>query len=191
MFLVAKVITYTIIIIVAIIALIVLFYVFSYMINKNKINKMNQSIESILNQIVSKDKDNFSFKKTENKKGDVPTYDYTLETNKYRYFIKVVPNDNNQEICVNNSVKWQLRKSFNDESMRFVPDIEHLMRLDLPISENNKINKKLYIIYPNARSLLKYINECEMEFVHPNTDVYGTNIITYVNLKEHLELIDL
>ena len=46
-------------------------------------------------------------------------YDYILKTPKFNYYIKVVPNLSNQEICVNNSVKWQLRKSFNDESMRF------------------------------------------------------------------------
>ena len=53
-----------------------------------------------------------------------------------------------------------------------------------------KAYKKLYVIYPNARTLLKYINECEMIFINPNTDVYGTNIITYAELKEKTNLIE-
>ena len=116
-------------------------------------------------------------------------YDYKFETPNYIYYIKIVPNFTNQEITVNNSVKWQLRKSFNDESLRFVDGIEPLMRMD--INSVGKISKKLYIVYPNARSLLKYINECEMEFVHPDTDVYGTNIITFVNLNENRDLIEI
>ena len=49
--------------------------------------------------------------------------------------------------------------------------------------------KKIYIIYPNSRSLLKYVNECEMEFVTPETDIYGTQVITYLALNEDLSLI--
>ena len=30
-----------------------------------------------------------------------------------------------------------------------------------------------------------------MEFVHPDTDVYGTNIITFVNLNENRALIEI
>lgn len=157
--------------------------------------KMYKDIEEILDKIIAINPDEFSYTRVEKpkKKSEVcqMPFDYILETKKYRYHIKLIPNLDNQEICVNNSVKWQLRKSFNDESLRFVENVEHLMRLDLPNTANNKANKKLYIIYPSARSLLKYINECEMEFVHPHTDVYGTNIITYVALKEHQDLIKL
>jgi hypothetical protein len=51
------------------------------------------------------------------------------------------------------------------------------------LSASSKPNKKLYIVYPNARSLLKYINECEMVFIKPNTDIiikkspYAVNLI--------------
>lgn len=157
--------------------------------------KMYMDIESLFKKLVEINKEEYSYTKIERpkKKSEayLMPYDYILESKKYRYHIKLIPNLANQEICVNNSVKWQLRRSFNDESLRFVENVEQLMRLDLPHTSNNKANKKLYIIYPNARSLLKYINECEMEFVHPHTDVYGTNIITYIALSEHLDLIKL
>lgn len=105
------------------------------------------------------------------------THDFYFETPNMKYYIKVVYNPGNHEICVNNALKWQVRKSFGDDRMCFVEGIEPLMRME--VSNTPKRSKKLYIIYPNAKSLLKYINECEMVFIHPTTDVYGTNIITF------------
>ena len=169
---------------IAFIVLIVLLIVFATIFNKNRSRKMHGQVEEIFQDYVKK---HFDYKFEVVFKNE---YDYIFETIRYRYYIKVVPNFNNQEITINNSVKWQLRKSFNDESLRFVNGIESLMRMDIP-SKDNKINKKLYIVYPNARSLLKYINECEMEFVHADTDVYGTNVITYVNLKENRDIIQI
>ncbi len=158
--------------------------------NKKRIEKMFTNVNTLLNKIVDCDKDSSNLKKIEyeSKKSPRLPYDFILDTESYRYYIKVVDNHSCAEICVNNSVKWQIRKSFNDESMRFVPEIEELMRMELPKDEN-RIPKKLYIIYPGARSLLRYINECEMEFVHPNTDVYGTNIVSYNDLIENIDFI--
>ena len=169
---------------IAFIVLIVLLITLTTIFKKNRLRKMHNQIEEIFNDY-TKNNPNTSFEAVTKAE-----YDYIFETPKYRYYIKVVPNFNNQEITVNNSVKWQLRKSFNDESLRFVNGIEPLMRMDIP-NKDSKPNKKIYIVYPNARSLLKYINECEMEFVHADTDVYGTNIITYVNLKENRDIIQI
>lgn len=178
-------------VIVSIILIIILFSVSLSIHNKRRIRTMFNNIENVLNSVVNIDKENSELKKIEyeNKKAPRLPYDYILKTRDYFYYIKVVDNNGGHEICVNNSVKWQIRKSFNDESMHFVPEIEELMRMELPREDENRIPRKLYIIYPNARSLLRYINECEMEFVHPNTDVYGTNIITYNDLKENIDFI--
>lgn len=166
-----------IVIIVIIILLIIAIVVYNIMI-KNNIKKMYMEIERLFESLVDENEpDEYNFIKVFNNK-----YDYVFDTPAYKYYIKVVPNLSNEEICVNNSVKWQLRKSFNDESLRFVENIEGLMRMDDEIEKNIK---RLYIVYPNARTLLKYINECEMVFIHPDTDVYGTNIIPFVTLQEN------
>ncbi len=160
-------------------------------IDKKRIKKMFSNIQELLNRIVIQDRDNSELIKIEYdaKKVQKPAYDFILVTKGYRYYIKVVDNRGGYEICVNNSVKWQIRKSFNDTSMNFVPNIEELMRMELPNQYDERQPKKLYIVYPGARSLLRYINECEMEFVHPTTDVYGTNIITYNDLNENIDFI--
>ena len=118
-----------------------------------------------------------------------PAYDYLIESEEYKYYVKLIHNPNNQEICVNNAIKWQLRNGLHEKGLRFVEGVELLMRMD--IKNNGKKVRKLFIIYPNSRALLKVINECEMIFVNPKTDIYGANIVTYRQLEEDHNLIEL
>ena len=72
----------------------------------------------------------------------------------------------------------------NEEVNLFNQDKE-LTFSDLDLNINNNItkkNKKIFLIYPNARLLLMYINECEMKFVTPKTNINGSNVITFVDL---------
>ena len=172
-----------IIIVSVIIVIIIAISILMKNIHQKQMNKMFAEVEAALNSL-KKNEEEFKLVRCY-----TYTHDYYFETPNYNYYIKVVPNISNAEICVNNAVKWQLRKSINDDAMRFVEGIEPLMRMEFEPS--SKPNKKLYIVYPNARSLLKYINECEMVFVKSNTDVYGTNIITYVDLLSNPDVINL
>ncbi|MDE7106254.1 MAG: hypothetical protein K2O22_03725 [Anaeroplasmataceae bacterium] len=119
------------------------------------------------------------------------THDFYFESEKNIYYIKVIYNFSNQEICINNAIKWQLRKfgEQNNEAMSFVEGVEPLMRLDL----TNPVKKehKLFIVYPNVTALLKVINECEMVFIYPNTDVYGSQVIPYKKLVEDMNLLEI
>lgn len=116
-------------------------------------------------------------------------YDFYYEDDNDIIYIKIVNNPYNREICINNAIKWQIRSYGASDEMVFVEGIDGLMRLDLQY--NGKNQKKLYIVYPQARSLLKVINECEMVFIYPNTDVYGAKVITYRALKENPILLEL
>lgn len=118
------------------------------------------------------------------------THDLYFESEKHIYYVKVIYNPANHEICINNAIKWQIRKlGENDENNMFFADgIEPLMRLDL--HNKNKKEHKLFIIYPNTRALLKIINECEMVFVYPDTDVYGARVMTYYELDSNPELLE-
>lgn len=117
-------------------------------------------------------------------------YDIYLETKNSIYYIKIVENYANCEICVNNAVKWQMRTSELNGAIKSVLNISKLMTKNID-GINKKYIKKLYIVYPNAHSILKYINECEMDFVRPDTDVYGTNIITYKRILENNNVLDI
>lgn len=149
------------------------------------VNNMYKNVTTLLKKIQKEDKGNDLKIITPEKKSKrlTQTYDYILETKNNKYYIKVIPNFENHEICINNSVKWQIRRSINDNTMNFVQNIEGLMRFEANKQDEKKI-RKLYIIYPSSKSLLRYINECEMEFVKKDTDVYGCNVVTYKQMYE-------
>lgn len=174
----------SIIIIFAILIFLIAVLIISYNIfRKWRISKMFSDCDKVLQSLIDpKNSNEYKIIKNTSKE----PYDYIFKTPLHNFYIQVVPNFGTYEICINNSIKWQIRKSFNDNSMNFVPNVDKLMRLDI----DDPKAKKLYIIYPNATSLLKYINECEMIFVRPETDVYGTNVIPYAGLKEKPEIFD-
>ena len=167
------------VLIVLMIVLIVLYNVYT----KQRKAKMYKDVYDTLNSLKIKSRENeFEIKKSNDK-----SYDYIFKTPNNVFYIKIIPNFSNYEICINNSVKWQIRKSFGDDSLNFVEGVEDLMRMEF--SERNA--KKLYVVYPNAKALLKYINECEMVFVKPETDVYGASVVSYQAIKEIPNLLEI
>ena len=167
------------ILIVLMIVLIILYNVYT----KQRKAKMYKDVYDALNSLKIKSREN----EFEVKRSNEKSYDYIFKTPNNVFYIKIIPNFSNHEICINNSVKWQIRKSFGDDSLNFVEGVEDLMRLEF--SEKN--SKKLYVIYPNAKALLKYINECEMVFVKPETDVYGATVISYQAIKDIPNLLEI
>lgn len=116
-------------------------------------------------------------------------YDLYFEGDESIYYVKVLDKLTGKEVCINNALKWQIREYGLEQSMHFVEGIEGLMRMDWT-PNSSKRQHKLFLIYPNARALLKVINECEMAFIYPDTDVYGTQVINWRLLKDHLEYLD-
>ena len=57
-------------------------------------------------------------------------------------------------------------------------DISEFMNLKV---QENEI--KLVIATPHPKKIVKYINECEIVFVTPYTDVYGTRLIGLGNTQ--------
>ena len=172
------------VIIIAVIVISLFILIILYNVYKNQRRaKMNKDIADALNNLRIKTKENeFEIKKSNDK-----AYDYIFKTPNSLFYIKVIPNFSNYEICINNSVKWQIRKSFGDDSLNFVDGVEDLMRMEF----EQKNAKKLYIIYPNAKALLKYINECEMVFVKPETNIYGASVVSYQALKENPNILEI
>lgn len=170
------IVKYSILVVCLVIVLVCAGIIFNSVTKKNKILKMKTDIKNVIEEICHKNS-NSNYEIVENE-----CYNYKISTEKNNYFIKIIDNRNNEEICINNSTKWQLRKGFNDQTLRFVPDVESFMRKDLE-------GYKIFVIYPNARSLLKYVNECEMIIVRSDTDVYGTNVVTFQELKENSSII--
>ncbi len=112
-------------------------------------------------------------------------FDYILEDKTSKTYVKIIPNFQNYEILINSKTKWQIKKSANDDSNTMVEGIEIPMLKD--VGDGSKEVKKLFIIYPSARMLMMAVNECEYEFIYPDTNVYDSTVLTY---KELCYLVD-
>lgn len=107
-------------------------------------------------------------------------YDILFETLTSVYYIKIIYNYGASEISINNPYKWEVRKSINDNNNRYISNLGYF--IDFKVKETKKTCKKLFIIYPNARVIVRYINECELKFVYPDNEIKGYNVVTYQNL---------
>lgn len=144
---------------------------------KSRKTKMYLQIESVLDEYI-KSHPGFSLEKN-----NTPEYDYVLTNENSKYYIMVVPNFQCGELFLSSSTKWSIKKTYEEENSRFVPRVDKLARFDPPY-EGGKEIRRIYIIYPTAKSILRYINDCEMEFIHSDTDVNGAYLITYSELKD-------
>ncbi len=115
------------------------------------------------------------------------SYDYELNLGESICLVKVLYNYRNQEISVNNKNYWQL----NDKvvsSKRSGTKLEGIYDLvnqtEFPY---NKPIKKIYLIYPSARVLLKAVNESELIFITPNVDCYGVNLVKFDELNKFFD----
>ena len=113
----------------------------------------------------------------------LPEYDYVVTTNQTRTYIMVVPNYSAGELFLSSSTKWSIKKNYEDYKSKFVPRVDKLARFDPPFEKDMTI-RRMYIIYPEAKSILRYINDCEMEFIHSDSDINGASIVTYLELKD-------
>ena len=144
---------------------------------KRRRTKMFTLVENALEDFVRKNPD------AKLEKVYLPEYDYILQTKKFKTYIMVVPNYSCGELFLSSSTKWSIKKTYEDSYSRFVPRVDKLARFDPPYEGGLQI-RRMYIIYPLAKSILRYINDCEMEFIHFDTDINGANIVTYLELKE-------
>ena len=114
-------------------------------------------------------------------------FDYEVKYNDKIYLIKMIYHPACYEINVNSKDYLQVnvgavssRKS--GEKMNNVYDL-----INFNLEENNypKNTVKLYVIYPYSKTLLKVLNECEYQFIKPKTNIYGTKVTNFTELKDN------
>lgn len=164
--------------------------------NNNKKRKKNNKQPTLFDELdinldleqeeeITKIPDNaFKVERVSKKNNAQALYDFKMVLPNKILFIKIIPNFSNAEICMNNAVKWQIKKSFNDKSNKFI-DVDEFVRFD-PQKEIDYIKtSKVALIYPHSNTILRYINECEMKFVTPKNDLNGLFVMTYQNLVDN------
>lgn len=109
--------------------------------------------------------------------------DFQLETQDALIIFKVVTLSGGTEIQINNKTMWQLNQGMTlgkaPQSQKMLSGIASFMNAEFMA---DKPIQKMVIVYPNAHNILMYINECEMVFVNPNTNVHGVKVIRYKEL---------
>lgn len=125
------------------------------------------------------------------KRGTSKAFDYEINHNDKIYLIKMIYHPRSYEININSKNYWQVNRGVvssrkTGEQMKKVYDL-----IEFDLKENNypKNTVKLYVIYPYSKRLLKVINECEMVFIKPNTDIYGCKVVNFTTLEEDIKLI--
>lgn len=115
-------------------------------------------------------------------------FDFEMKYNNKTFLIKMIYHPNKHEINVNSKSYWQINRGVvssrkSGEQMQGVYDLINYNHLANGYDKNTV---KLYVIYPYAKRMMKVINECEMKFIQPETDIYGCKINNYQDLKQNI-----
>ena len=109
-------------------------------------------------------------------------YDIDLKVNNKHYAIKVLIIPEYSEIQINNRSTWELKYGAGNTPGKVQPHKRYLNEISAFQARNfNNDITKLVLISPKPKKVVKYINECEIVFVTPKVDVYGSRIITLDN----------
>ena len=109
-------------------------------------------------------------------------YDIDLKINDNKYVIKIVIVPEYSEIQINSKETWEVKYGAGNTPgkvqphKRYLNEISTFQKTSFP---NGEI--KLILFSPKPKKIVKYINECEIVFVNPSTDVYGSRIINEDN----------
>ena len=161
------------IIIIVVIALIALGVVIALLTNSE--NTKAREIENYLNKIKEL---GYNISKEENKE-----YDYVISNNSSSFIVKLIKIPEYSEIQINNKVTWEVKYGAGNKIGKAQPYKKYLKEIEpfMNLVVDNSFTK-LVIATPKPKKMVKYINECEIVFVTPKTDVYGVKLISLNDL---------
>lgn len=161
------------IIIIIVIALIALGVVIAVL-TSNENNK-SKEIQNYLNKIQEL---GYNISNEENK-----PYDYLISNENTTFIVKLIKIPEYSEIQINNKVTWEVKYGAGNTVGKAQPYKKYLKEIEpfMNLVVDNSFTK-LVIATPKPKKMVKYINECEIVFVTPKTDVYGVKLISLNDL---------
>lgn len=137
--------------------------------------KQKNSFESSLKEFLNKAYPNeYTFEKSNN-----PLYQYDLKINDDKFILKTVSIPSYAEVQINNKVTWEIKYGAGKTVGKAQPNRKYLSGIAGFMNYQNQDVTKVVVLIPESKQTVMYINECEIEFVTPQTNVYGTRIINY------------
>ncbi len=162
-------------VIIVIVLMIIGYFIYKSIEPKIKKNKTIKNLTNYLDKLNTKYQLNIKEK---------ALYDLDLKINNKEYIIKILVVPEYSEIQVNSKATWEVKYGAGNTPgkaqphKRFLTEISTFQNKDF---DDNII--KLVLITPKPKKIVKYINECEIVFVKPSTDIYGSHIITIDQLS--------
>ena len=157
-------------VIIGIVLLVIFITIYQGILPKIKRKKLIQKVENYLKKI-GKD---YTLKILEK---DI--YDIDLVVENKHLVIKILIVPDYSEIQVNSKETWEVKYGAGDTPgkvqphKRFLNEVSTFQKTNFPIDIT-----KIVLISPKPKKIVKYINECEIIFVKPSTDIYGSYIAT-------------
>lgn len=117
-------------------------------------------------------------------------FDFIAKKNGKTYLVKTVFFFCQDEINVNSKDYWQANHGAVSSRKKGekLPNVYDLVNYDLKLNGYDENTIKLYVIYPQATTLMKVINECEMVLIKPNVDCHGAKLTNFTNLERDFDL---
>ena len=120
-------------------------------------------------------------------------YDYVLRSEDKDIYIKIAYTMKHSQICINSKETWKLSYSFfkkeyglSYQSSRYMDELVNF--LDNDIQTNRKYLKLIYL-YKGVESIIRYLNESELDVVDIEKSPYGYKITSYNTFDKDINII--
>lgn len=112
------------------------------------------------------------------------SYNYIIKNEQITFLVKLINIPQYAEIQINNKTTWEIKYGAGNTLGKAQPYSKYLKDITTFVNlqpSNNEI--KVVIASPHPKKMVKWINECEIVFIDPYTDVYGLRLISYKDLR--------
>lgn len=135
--------------------------------------KHKNSFESSLKEFLEKNyQENYEFQKSTNS-----LYNYDLKILDKKFALKIIPIPSYAEVQINNKVTWEIKYGAGATPGRAQPNKKYLSGIAGFMNYQTNEVTRVVVLIPESKQTVMYINECEIIFVTPTTNVYGIRIM--------------
>lgn len=134
---------------------------------------LSNSFENNLKQYLDNNQISYNLEPSKNR-----LFNLELTINETIYLLKIINIPNNAEVQVNNMTTWEVKYGAGNHPGKAQPNHKYLSGIAGFMNYKPQTNeKRIVVMTPKSKKIVMYINECEIVFVTPTTNVYGVNII--------------
>lgn len=117
-------------------------------------------------------------------------YDFTIETDEIKLFIRMIDIPKNSMITINSKTTWCLSYGGSSSNPgRAYPNKKYLDELKSFLKHDytsEKISQKIILLNKGTEKINRYLNESELDVVNYCEKVYDYKIISIDKLNEHI-----